>query len=189
MTQEENGEAEQIFPQKWEKRTRTLWRAGYVSARMSWTHVIQMTLIIRTVVGGLVVRNLRQNQGTHVPRSRGGSVTRIEFRRSNFQTRQGTSPLDPDPMLRFRYGSYGRGSAFAPSGPSLQLRKTCLRLRRYLTELRTTRKPRQLLRLDGESQLRFADRQPPAALSQLPPRTTRSEPPDGPCGSLPADDL
>lgn len=34
MVQEENGEAERIFPQKLEKRTRTLWRAGYVSARM-----------------------------------------------------------------------------------------------------------------------------------------------------------
>ena len=156
---------------------------------MSWTRVIQMTLIIRTVVGGLVVRNLRQNQGTHVPRSPGGSVTRIEFRRSKFQTRQGASPLDPDPMLRFRYGSYGRGSAFAPSGPTLQLRETCLRLRRYLTELRTTRKPRLPLRLDGEILTRSADRQTPAALTQLPPRSTRNEPKEGPCGSLAAADL
>ena len=41
-----------------------------------------------------------------------------------------------------------------------------------------------LFRFDGSFLLRFADRQFLAVLFQLPPRFTRSEPADGPVGSV-----
>src|SRR5580704_5271733 len=50
---------------------------------------------------------------------------------------------------------------------------------------RATRKPSSLLRNPGSFALRFADRHCPAALPQLPPRTTRTEPSDDPSGSVP----
>ena len=52
--------------------------------------------------------------------------------------------------------------------------------------LRATRKPRSLLRPDGKPLPRCADRQKPASRPQHPPRSTRLEPPLGPCGSVDA---
>jgi hypothetical protein len=51
-------------------------------------------------------------------------------------------------------------------------------------ELRATRKPRSLSRRNGSPLIRSADRQFAASLPQLPPRSTRNEPPRGPTGSL-----
>ena len=47
------------------------------------------------------------------------------------------------------------------------------------------RKPRLKTRFPGEYQFRNADRQLPAVLPQPPPRSTRTEPFSGPCGSVP----
>ena len=51
-------------------------------------------------------------------------------------------------------------------------------------ELRSTRKPRLMLRRTGVLQKRFADRQCPAKLLQPPPRITQSEPDVAPAGSV-----
>ena len=55
-----------------------------------------------------------------------------------------------------------------------------------MTELET-RKPRLSLRYDDVNQSRFADRQYWDVLYQPPPRFTRSEPVDGPVGSVLSD--
>ncbi len=68
-------------------------------------------------------------------------------------------PLEPNPMLRLRYGNCGRGSASLPASLHFSKSITGLRLRRYLTELRATRKPTSSLRSDGKSLTRIADRQ------------------------------
>ena len=51
-------------------------------------------------------------------------------------------------------------------------------------ELRSTRKPRKLLRSKGESPLRYAERQSLAMRIQQPPRITRYEPDVAPVGSV-----
>jgi hypothetical protein len=51
-------------------------------------------------------------------------------------------------------------------------------------ELRSTRKPRRLLRTSGEYPSRNAERQSQASLIQLPPRNTRLEPDVAPVGSV-----
>ena len=67
-----------------------------------------------------------------------------------------------------------------PSVPSLLLRDS------YCANgLRATRKPRILLRYDGSSSKRSADRQLPGPPLQPPPRSTRSEPLPWPTGSVP----
>ena len=79
---------------------------------------------------------------------------------SPFPKCQGQAPGTPSICLR--YGNYGRGSASLPASLHSSKSITCLRLRRYLTELRATRKPRLMMRIDGLIPLRYADRQPSA---------------------------
>ena len=57
------------------------------------------------------------------------------------------------------------------------------------TELRSTRNPMRKNRPTGACPLRYADRAYCAGLSQLPPRYTRSEPPEAPRGSASGDVL
>ena len=54
----------------------------------------------------------------------------------------------------------------------------------YLMELRSTRNPRLESRNPGVNLPRYAERQLPAMLHQLPPRFTRSEPDVAPVGSV-----
>ena len=54
--------------------------------------------------------------------------------------------------------------------------------------LKARRKPVRLLRTDGSLPRRSADRQSLAVLLQLPPRSTRYEPEDGPGGLVTGDD-
>lgn len=56
---------------------------------------------------------------------------------------------------------------------------------RTQTKLTASRKPRPNVRYAGSNLWRHADRQCAATESQLPPRHTRSEPPEGPVGSGP----
>ena len=85
--------------------------------------------------------------------------------------------------LRLRYGSFGRGSAFAPYGPALQLRFPAPGSADYLMELRSTRKPRLKSRKSGEFLFRNAERQLREESPQPPPRYARSAPSSGPRGS------
>ena len=74
----------------------------------------------------------------------------------------------------------------APGGPTLRLRSPDLPPppAAYLMELRSTRKPRSLLRNSGANPMRYAERQYPAKLNQPPPRHTRYEPDAAPVGSV-----
>src|SRR5262245_50641020 len=106
-------------------------------------------------------------------------------------SRPGALPLDPGPS-----GRLGRPARAAPlrsspralassrprthpkgyKGTSVKGYGTCL----------SRRKPRPTWRLPGGQALRSADRPELASLYQLPPRTTRYEPDEGPAGSTAA---
>ena len=84
-------------------------------------------------------------------------------------------------------GDYAAGTAPAPpSFLSIPLFSLSPRVRRTPTLLnygmRTTRKPRLRPRSLGVPLLRYETRQNLASLSQQPPRITRSDPDDAPCG-------
>ncbi len=122
----------------------------------------------------------RQNQPPQ-PRSL-GSIRAIAFR----SWLPPIGPIKDSPLQSLRHArrNSGRGSAALPASLHFSKSNTGLRLRRYLTELRSTRKPRLLPRSPGVLLRRSTERQKSERPLQPPPRLTRPEPDEGPVGSV-----